>query len=175
MSCLLFQVRGARVCRFLFWIAALAMGAARAQDVAPATAGGTTALAPFRAYETFRDLPYVPRGGPRQRLDLYLPAHAATPCPLVVYIHGGAWRTGTKADSPALLLAALGYAAASIDYRLSQDATWPAQIEDCKAAIRWLRAHSREYGIDANHIGVWGASAGGQLELFLFNLRRWMV
>lgn len=164
MSRLFFQVRRVRVFRFLFLVAALAMGVAWAQDVAPATARAATAPIPFRV---FRDLPYVPGGGPRQRLDLYLPAHATAPCPLVVYIHGGAWRIGTKAESPAPFLAALGYAAASIDYRLSQDAPWPAQIEDCKAAIRWLRAHSHEYGIDGNHIGVWGASAGGQLATLL--------
>jgi acetyl esterase/lipase len=114
-----------------------------------------------------RDLPYVPNAAPRQRLDLYLPASPGAPRPLVAYIHGGAWRAGSKNGCPARALVPLGYAVASIEYRFSQDAPWPAQIEDCKAAIRWLRAHAAEYGIDPKRIGAWGASAGGQLVAML--------
>jgi acetyl esterase/lipase len=110
----------------------------------------------------------VPNAAPRQRLDLYLPAQASSnPLPLIVYIHGGAWRAGSKDDCPGRRLVPLGYAAASIEYRFSQDAPYPAQIEDCKAAIRWLRAHSHQYGIDPTRIGVWGASAGGHLVALL--------
>jgi acetyl esterase/lipase len=87
--------------------------------------------------------------------------------PLIVWIHGGAWEKGSKASCPAKLMVVRGYAVASIGYRLSQHAVYPAQIEDCKAAIRWLKAHSKEYGIDPERIGVWGASAGGHLAALI--------
>jgi acetyl esterase/lipase len=99
-------------------------------------------------------------------LDLYLPA-TGTNWPLVVWVHGGAWMEGSKEDPPDLQFLRHGFALASINYRLSQDAIFPAQLIDCKAAIRWLRAHAAETGIDPNHIGVWGASAGGHLAALL--------
>ena len=74
---------------------------------------------------------------------------------------------GSKEGCPAVPLAAKGYAVASINYRLSQHAVFPAQIEDCKAAIRWLRANAAKYHLDPDHIGVWGASAGGHLVAML--------
>lgn len=114
----------------------------------------------------FRDLAYVTNGHPRQKLDLYLPA-SGTNLPLIVWIHGGAWLGGSKDQCPALFLLNDGFAVASINYRLSQHAIFPGQLEDCKAAIRWLRAHAREYGIDPDRIGVWGASAGGHLAALL--------
>jgi acetyl esterase/lipase len=116
-----------------------------------------------------RDIEYVPGGHERQRLDLYLPKEAdpSGQRPLLVWVHGGAWLGGSKERPPALRLVAKGYAVASINYRLSQHAIFPAQIEDCKAAIRWLRANAGRYGYDPNHIGVWGASAGGHLVALL--------
>ena len=114
-----------------------------------------------------RDIPYVPDAAPRQHLDLYLPPATAHPVPLMVWIHGGGWREGSKSDCPARDFMPYGYAAASLEYRFSQDAPFPAQIQDCKAAIRWLRAHAAENGIDPNHIGVWGGSAGGHLVAML--------
>ena len=113
-----------------------------------------------------RDMEYVPNGHERQKLDLYLPRDGKN-WPLVVWIHGGAWRGGDKERPPALRLLRSGYAVASINYRLSQHATFPAQLEDCKAAIRWLRAHADQYGYNADRIGVWGASAGGHLVALL--------
>lgn len=113
-----------------------------------------------------RDLEYVPGGHERQKLDLYLPKNAMA-LPLVVWVHGGAWRAGSKERCPAVPLLREGYAVASLNYRLSQHAVFPAQIEDCKAAIRWLRAHAKEYGIDSDHVGVWGSSAGGHLVAML--------
>src|ERR1700723_2489372 len=107
------------------------------------------------------DLPYVENGHRQQKLDLYLPAQPKGP--LLVWIHGGGWQAGTKDKPPGLATVKNGVAVASIEYRFSQDAIFPAQIEDCKAAIRWLRAHAAEYNIDPNHIGVWGSSAGGHL------------
>ena len=102
-------------------------------------------------------------------LDLYLPA--ARPCPVVVWIHGGAFLMGDRRLLPPLLqradlfrrLPAEGIAVASIDYRLSSEAVFPAQLHDVKAAIRWVRARGPEIGIDPDRIGVWGESAGGHL------------
>ena len=113
------------------------------------------------------DLQYVEGGHERNRLDLYLPEKAEGRLPLVVWIHGGAWWAGSKDGCPAVYLTTKGYAVASINYRLSQHAVFPAQIEDCKAAIRWLRANAAKYHIDADHIGVWGSSAGGHLVAML--------
>ncbi len=118
----------------------------------------------------YHDLAYVPGGDANQRLDQIAPALSqyATPlAPVIVWIHGGGWEQGSYHQNPARAMAAHGYAVASIGYRLSSQAKFPAQIEDCRAAIRWLRAHSSEYHLDASRIGVWGASAGGHLAALL--------
>jgi acetyl esterase/lipase len=117
--------------------------------------------------KVLRDLEYVKDGHERQKLDLYLPEKADGPLPVVVWVHGGAWRAGSKAGCPAVFLAAKGFAVASVNYRFSQHAVFPAQIEDCKAAIRWLRANAKKYQLDPDHIGAWGASAGGHLVALL--------
>lgn len=114
-----------------------------------------------------RDLHYVEGGHERNRLDLYLPEKVESRLPMVVWIHGGAWLGGSKEGCPAVFLVAKGCAVASINYSLSQHAVFPAQIEDCKAAIRWLRANAAKYHLDSDHIGVWGASAGGHLVAML--------
>jgi acetyl esterase/lipase len=103
------------------------------------------------------------------RLDLYLPS-AQAPVPVVVWVHGGGWQSGDKAIAAghaALRQRARGYAVASIEYRLSGEATFPAQIEDCKAAVRWLRAQAAVYGLDPQRIAAWGSSAGGHLVALL--------
>lgn len=130
---------------------------------------GQTAKAPAlpKGTRVFRDLEYVAGGHERNKLDLYLPEKANAPLPLIVWIHGGAWRKGSKNGCPALPFLEKGYAVASINYRFSQHAVFPAQIEDCKAAIRWLRASAGKYNLDGKHIGVWGASAGGHLVALL--------
>ena len=115
----------------------------------------------------FSDLEYARVGEKSLLLDLYLPPEGESPWPVIVWIHGGAWRTGNRADPPALFLVERGYAVASISYRLSREAIFPAQIHDCKAAIRWLRARAGEYDLDPARIGVWGASAGGHLAALL--------
>ena len=114
----------------------------------------------------YKDLIYASTQQKQLALDLYIP-DGAPKRPLVVWIHGGAWRAGSRAKPPALYLTAQGYAVASISYRFSQEAVFPAQIHDCKAAIRWLRANALKYGYDATRIGVWGASAGGHLAALL--------
>jgi acetyl esterase/lipase len=113
-----------------------------------------------------RDIAYVPGGHERQKLDLFL-LEKGENLPLVIWIHGGGWRGGSKEGNPALALTQKGYAVAGINYRLSQHAPWPAQIEDCKAAIRWIRANASKNRINPDHIGVWGASAGGHLVALL--------
>jgi len=113
-----------------------------------------------------RDLAYVTNGHARQKLDLYLPKQG-TNLPLIINIHGGAFRGGSKEMGVPSDYLALGYAVASINYRLSQHAIFPAQIEDCKAAVRWLRAHAAEYHLDPNHFAAWGSSAGGHLAAML--------
>ncbi|MCA9056171.1 MAG: alpha/beta hydrolase fold domain-containing protein, partial [Planctomycetaceae bacterium] len=118
-----------------------------------------------------RDLAYAGTDHARQRLDLYLPRDAtAEKLPLVVFIHGGGWRNGDKSGAGRQVLPYVRtgeFAGASVGYRLSGDATWPAQIHDCKAAIRWLKAHADDYGIDADRIAVMGSSAGGHLVAML--------
>lgn len=115
---------------------------------------------------SFRDIAYTRAGHERQKLDLYLPA-SGSDHPLVVWVHGGAWLSGSKDNTKATWLLERGYAVASVNYRLSQHARFPAQIEDCRAAIRWLRANAARYGYDPERIGVWGASAGGHLVALL--------
>ena len=114
-----------------------------------------------------RDIEYVKGGGRAQSLDLFIPPNADKPMPLIIGFHGGGWRSGDKAQNPGIGLLRAGYVVASVNYRLSQQAIWPAQIHDCKAAVRWLRAHAEEYHIDPDRIGVWGASAGGHLVAML--------
>jgi acetyl esterase/lipase len=116
--------------------------------------------------EALRDIEYVPAGHERQKLDLYLPKDG-NKRPLIIWVHGGAWRAGSKENCPALPLLRDGYAVASINYRLSQHAIFPAQIEDCKAAVRWLRANAGKYRLDPDRFGAWGASAGGHLVALL--------
>ena len=110
----------------------------------------------------FKDVAYVERGHEQQRLDIYLPRNPG-PHPLIVWVHGGAWRAGSKQDMPLGGLIAQGFAVASVDYRLSTVAPMPAQMHDIKAAIRFLRAHAGEYGFDARRFAVAGSSAGGHL------------
>jgi acetyl esterase/lipase len=103
-------------------------------------------------------------GGSNFLLDLYTPGTGSGPFPLVIWIHGGGWSAGNKSQVElSLQLACRGYAVASINYRLSGAAIFPAQIYDVKAAIRYLRANASALGIDPNRIGVFGSSAGGHL------------
>jgi acetyl esterase/lipase len=105
-------------------------------------------------------------------LDLDLPENRTKPTPLVIWIHGGGWEMGSKDEwqPPKVVVNELlerRYAVASINYRFSNEAIFPAQLEDCKAAVRWLRAHAGEYQLDADHFGAYGYSAGGHLSALL--------
>ncbi len=98
--------------------------------------------APRPAFRVLEDIEYAHEGDQRLLLDLYLP-DVQDGAPLVVWIHGGAWRSGSKANMPLTWLVEKGYAVASIDYRLSPVARFPAQVHDCKAAIRLLARNRR--------------------------------
>lgn len=118
------------------------------------------------------DIPYAGTDNPRLRLDLYLPKNPRQdrPLPVVVFIHGGGWQNGDKRGGIGTVgpLVATGeYAGVSVGYRLSDEAKWPAQIFDCKAAVRWLKANAAKYRIDPDRIGVTGTSAGGHLVAML--------
>lgn len=111
--------------------------------------------------DTQTDLEYAKAGDWSLKLDLHRP-QAANP-PLVVYVHGGAWRAGTKSDVPVATLLEHGFAIASVDYRLSTQARFPAQIHDIKAAIRFLRANASQLRVNTDKIAIVGSSAGGHL------------
>jgi len=109
-----------------------------------------------------RDIEYAKAGEHSLKLDLYLPDQDG-PHPLIVWVHGGAWRAGSKKNMPLGDLVSKGYAIASVDYRLSPVAPFPAQVQDIKAAIRFLRAKHEEYGLNTTRIAIAGSSAGGHL------------
>jgi len=131
----------------------------------------------FRLPEHVRhlaDIPYCPSSStsasPSQMLDLYLPRSeivSLTKRPVVVWIHGGGWRSGSRLAPPLLSLVSQGFVLASLDYRTSDEALFPAQIQDCRTAVRWLRAHAAEHGLDASRIGVVGGESGGHLAALL--------
>ena len=151
----------------IFGAAALMSSLALADEKAPskpaAPAASPVKLPPGVKME--RDISYVPNGDEAQKLDLYLPEKPAEhPLPLIVHIHGGGWMGGNKFPCPVVGMVSKGYAVASVEYRFSQKAKFPAQIQDCQAAIRWLRANSKPHNIDPERVGVVGGSAGGHLS-----------
>jgi acetyl esterase/lipase len=111
--------------------------------------------------DTQTDIEYARAGELVLKLDLHRP-QVANP-PLIVYVHGGAWRAGSKSDVPIAPLLEKGFAIASVDYRLSTQAVFPAQIHDIKAAIRFLRAKAAEFRLNTEKIVIMGSSAGGHL------------
>jgi acetyl esterase/lipase len=128
--------------------------------------GGTTGAA-----RTITNIFYAGTSSTSQALDLLLPANARLPLPLVVRFHGGGFSSGDKAGeesgTAAKAILAKGYALASVNYRLSGLAKFPAGAQDAKAAVRWLRAHAAEYGLDTTHFASWGESAGGYLAVMV--------
>lgn len=133
--------------------------------------GGPGGASTFASVDpSFTDLAYADQSE-AQKLDLYLPSTGDGPFPVVVMVHGGGFMFGDKADGAGLTgvdqLLEAGYAVASINYRLSGEAIWPAQINDAKAAVRFLRANAAQYNLDPEHVGAWGASAGGNLVAML--------
>ncbi|MBA3859036.1 MAG: lipase [Cyanobacteria bacterium PR.3.49] len=138
------------------------------------TACGSTAIAEKQPQDkdakprVLENVSYVDgEEDPKHMLDLYFPAGEHTKLPVLVWIHGGAWREGDKQPSPMMPFLNRGYAVAGINYRLAPDHKFPTQLHDCKAAIRWIRKHADEYGIDRDRIGIFGISAGGHLAALL--------
>ncbi|MFB3079705.1 MAG: alpha/beta hydrolase fold domain-containing protein [Lysobacterales bacterium] len=101
------------------------------------------------------------------KLDVYLPKNATPPYPVIVWIHGGGWLAGSKENARAAFMVNFGYAVVSINYRFSPQAIFPAQIYDCKAAVRWIRANANQYNFDPERLGAWGLSAGAHLVSLL--------
>ena len=121
-------------------------------------------------YHAEHDITYCSPGGTDLKLNAYIPDNKDRTFPLLVYVHGGGWYTGSK-DTAAIEqyvpeVARLGYVVASIDYRLAPAHTFPAQVEDVKCAIRFLRAQAARYNINPARVGIMGESAGGYLAAF---------
>ena len=128
-------------------------------EMAAASAPGL----PASAIETPPDVVYTTVNGTPLHARLAYPKNSTGLLPAIIYIHGGGWRRGSYRIRLADTIAEQGYFAMSVEYRLSGVAKWPAQIEDCSAAVRWLRANAAKYHVDPNRIGAWGESAGGHL------------
>lgn len=124
----------------------------------------TTAAA--GTFTTHEAIEYASPGGKPLLMDLRVP-DGPGPHPVILYLHSGAWITGDRFGGPAIRQASRGYAVASIDYRLAPDHIWPAQVEDAKAAVRWLRANAARFQLDPNRVGVFGSSAGGHIGAVL--------
>ena len=116
-----------------------------------------------------KDVEYGKGGDKALLLDLYVPKEIKKPVPALIFIHGGGWQMGDKKDYTVYNIdyAVKGYVTATINYRLRQDALFPAAVEDCKCAVRWMRANAKKYNVDPDKIGVIGGSAGGHLSLML--------
>jgi acetyl esterase/lipase len=116
-----------------------------------------------------RNLVYGKGGDTDLLLDLAMPRSGVGPFPAVMFLHGRGWREGSRHDMSQFIegMAGLGYVSVTSEYRLVPAARFPAQVEDCKAAVRWLRANAAKFRIDVDHIGVVGFSAGGHLASML--------
>ncbi len=148
---------------------ALPKGADAARTVLGDSPTGTKPTGNVRAALTsgvkrLSNVEYTNPGSGALLLDLYLPATPSDRLlPVVLWIHGGGWKSGSKDNCPLTWLAAEGYAVVSLGYRLSLQARWPAQLEDARAAIRWLRSNAARYQLDAQRLAVAGASSGANL------------
>ena len=155
--------------RSLIVLSLLAVAAPAQQPQAPKPE--PTELAPeiTAALEAHAGLVYARYGQREMQLDLWRPKAASQPLPAIICIHGGGWYKGDRSSMANLAqaLAAKGFVTATISYRLSGEAKFPAAIQDCKAAVRFLRANAAQFGIAASTIGVTGLSAGGHLAALL--------
>lgn len=152
---------------FFLFLASTAL----AQDLA-AKKQSVVKIAATSEVEARLDQPYAGNDNAKQRVDVYLPKKRSSdkPLPVVALIHGGGWVNGDRLGyaAAAIQFARTGdYAAVGIGYRLTKEAKWPAQVYDCKAAIRWIRAHAKEFNLDPDKIAVMGSSAGGHLSSLL--------
>ena len=114
--------------------------------------------------EVLKDIEYAKPNGISLKLDLYRPKAAKEPLPVIVFVHGGGWKNGNKdRGRRGAWMVPHGFAIASINYRLTDKGQWPDQINDCYAAVRWVRENAKKYNLDDEHVGCWGTSAGGHL------------
>jgi acetyl esterase/lipase len=155
----------------LLGILCIASGPSAVPDDKLPRADGKTVIpqATLDQLEETLDVTFAKYGNRTLQMDIYRPKNSPEKLPAIVCIHGGGWGKGAKIHhrNIAQALAAEGYVTASIDYRLSGEAKFPAHIHDCKAAVRFLRANATEFGVDADHIGAIGHSAGGHLAALL--------
>jgi acetyl esterase/lipase len=153
-------------------------GITQAQTVKPSesevrsTRGRSSSSSLGSAAKIERDVVYGKVDGVDLKLDIYFPKQSGTnPVPVAMYVHGGGWEHGDKSQGAGMLvipeLLKRGYLVATINYRLAPQYKFPAQIEDAKCAIRFLRANAEKYHLDVDRIGVWGGSAGGHLVALL--------
>jgi len=119
--------------------------------------------------QLLKDVEFGEGGGRPLKLDLYTPVKQSKPAPGLIFIHGGAWKGGNKDmyRPYAVRYAQRGYVVASISYRLSKEAPFPAAVEDAKCAVRWMRANADKHKVDPNHICVLGGSAGGHIAMMV--------
>lgn len=134
-------------------------------------AGAFLPLDPAKLGTVERDVTYGKAGGVDLKMDIYYPVAATGPAPVVMYVHGGGWTKGDKQDGAGAAaipsLQEAGFLVVSVNYRLAPEYRFPAQIEDVKCAVRYLRANSGKYALDPGRIGAWGGSAGGHLVSLL--------
>ncbi|MBA4385682.1 MAG: hypothetical protein C0410_13165 [Anaerolinea sp.] len=120
---------------------------------------------------TVIDITYCTMEDVALQMDIYYPSTYESKWPVAMYVHGGGWRSGDKTQGIRMQdveeLRKSGFLVVSVNYRLAPEYKFPAMIEDVKCAVRYLRAYSDEYNLDAQHIGVWGSSAGGHLVALL--------
>ena len=144
-------------------------------QVAPTVSSAAAAIAPLlkeqasNSIEILKDIEIGKVGNRILHADIARPkTQTAGPMPAVMWIHGGAWSSGSHHEmQQTVQLANHGYLVLSIEYRLIDEAIWPAQIEDCKLGVRWLRENAAKYNIDPDRIGCWGTSAGGHLAALI--------
>ncbi len=117
-------------------------------------------------FTTIEALEYANVDGKPLLLDLRIP-DSPGPHPVIIYLHSGAWISGDRTGGPAIRQASRGYAVASIEYRLAPQYVWPAQVEDAKAAVRWVRANAARFKLDPDRVGLFGTSAGGHIGAVL--------
>ena len=118
--------------------------------------------------DVLKDIEYAKHDGISLKLDLYLPQQIKGDVPVIVFVHGGGWKNGSKdSGKRGAWLVPHGFAIASISYRLTDLGQWPDQINDCYAAVRWVRKNAKRYGLSGERIGCWGTSAGGHLTALM--------
>lgn len=155
----------------LVLLSAFAVACSQIHYALPAEDRQSSGPSPGKLGTMERDVTYGTVDGFDLKMDIYYPTTATGPVPSVLHVHGGGWTKGDKALTAGIIdivrLLRQGYLVASINYRLAPKYNFPAQIQDVKCAVRYLRAHASEYGVDPDHIGAFGGSAGGHLVTLL--------